>query len=122
MSLTFDNNGQLETFNQLDQGTFVYETDLKFPAKFSIHVFGKGDFDTEVDEQGVVINDKYIRLLEINVDGMSCYSDYVHHHIFLHTNHGQSIQTNYWGFNGRVNLDFDYDNSFFWALQSVDHA
>ena len=120
MSLTFLNSDKIETFDQLANGVFVYETKLEFPAKFSIQVSGKGPLDTEVDAQGNVVKDLYIKLSDINVDGLSCHPTYVHQSINLITNGGEKILTNYWGFNGHVNLDFDYQNSFFWSLHCVD--
>ena len=120
MSLTFLNNDKIETFQQLDQGVFIYKTDIEFPAKFSIQVSGKGPNDTEVDEQGNVVKDMCIKLTDINVDGLGCHHVYIHKFINLITASGEQVQTNYWGFNGQVDLDFNYPNSFFWALHSTE--
>lgn len=43
-------------------------------------------------------------------------SEFKNQLINLITASGEKILTNYWGFNGQVDLDFDYQNSFFWAL------
>ena len=122
MSLTFLNDGKLESFQQLEEGIFTHETTIKFPAKFSIQVNGKGPTDTKVDEQGNIVKDMYIKLTDINVDGMSCHQQYLYNSINLTTDLGEKIQKSYWGFNGQVGLDFDYQNSFFWALHCAEES
>lgn len=120
MSLAFNNAGVIESFENLVDGEFVYETVINFPADFKILIDGKGPFDTQVDTDGKIVKDKYIKILNIEVDGLACRPHYVHQNITLHTADDQKIVTSYWGFNGTVTLDFSESNSFFWALHSVD--
>ena len=81
-----------------------------------IVISGKTADHTQIDDQGNILKDMCIKLINITVDGLSCSPEYVYHHINLHTDLGQVVQSNYWGFNGYVELNFDYANSFFWAL------
>lgn len=120
MDIAFNNGGVVESFSDLPDGEFIYETVITFPTEFEITVSGKGPVDTVVDPSGKVIKDKYIKILSIEVDRIPCIPHYVHRNIVLHTVDGQEIVANYWGFNGTVKLDFTEANSFFWALHSVD--
>ena len=120
MSMTFDNAGVIESFDNLPDGEFVYQTTVNFPADFAIRLAGKEPGDTQVDSNGNIVKDKYIKIVNIEVDGLPCRQHYVHQNITLHTADNQEIVTSYWGFNGTVTLDFSEANSFFWALHSVD--
>jgi hypothetical protein len=120
MNLSFENNGHVECPTNLDAGLYVYETEIDFPCTFVIKTSGKQSLDTVVDADGNIIDDLFIRLDDINIDGLSCHSTYLHEKIFLHTDSGESIQANYWGFNGQVKLDLAYPDSLHWALSCVD--
>lgn len=120
-TLIISNNSVTETLNNLSAGPLIYETKITFPCKFQIFMQGKGPADTVVDQDGNIIKDIFVRLDNINVDGFSCHPVYLHRNIWLETDCGQKIQTNYWGFNGQVNLNFDYPNSFYWSLDCVDN-
>lgn len=119
MSLSFNNNGIVDTVDHPPNGRFVYETTIKFPADFEITVSGKGANDTVIDSDGKIIADKHVKIVNIVVDGMSCHPYYTYN-LELTTNDGQVVKSNYWGFNGTVKLNFSEDNSFFWALHSAD--
>ena len=120
MTIKITSNHRQDLFADLEHGLFEYETSLTFPDQILITLDGKGPNDTVVDDKGNIVEDKFIQLLDINVDGLSCNPHFLHHRIFLTTNSGQTVQSNYWGFNGTVLLDFLQPNSFFWALESVD--
>lgn len=120
MNITFNNQGVYEHFTNLAQGEFVYETEITFPAEFEITLSGKGPGDTVIDSDGNIIKDKYIEILNIEVDRIPCVPHYVHQRVTLETEDGQEVTAAYWGFNGVVKLNFKEANSFFWALHSVD--
>jgi hypothetical protein len=122
MGLEFINAGNTQRFDSLDDDTFVYETTITFPTSMTIRVFNKQRNDTLVDEQGNIIKDKYIKLLDIQVDGVSCSPYYVSKYVILNTADGRALTTNYWGFNGTVLLDFTEDNSFYWAVHTYNKA
>jgi hypothetical protein len=119
MALAFDNNGVIEAFDQLPAGKFIYETVIKFPADFKIIVSGKDPSDTVIDDAGEIVADKHIKIIDVTVDGMACHPHYGYG-TELHAENGQTVKSNYWGFNGTVKLNFSEQNSFFWALHSAD--
>lgn len=116
MSLTINNQGHISLYSNLSEGIFVYQDQIEFPCDFKIIVDGKGPLDTQVDEQGNILQDKYIKLTNIEIDRLACDPYYLYKNIVLNTKDGQQITSNYWGFNGTIDLDFNQANSFYWGL------
>jgi hypothetical protein len=115
MSLTIETDHDVKHFDQLPSGRFKHTVDIKFPSKFNIIVSGKGANDTLIDQDGNIIGDMYIKLNRLSVDGILCSTNYVHELVNCTTN-GDRVQTNYWGFNGTIKLDFSHSNVVFWAM------
>jgi hypothetical protein len=118
MSIEFFMNGQsIDRYAQLDDGIFTWRSELKFPSTIELKVTGKDPHDTQIDVNGNIIADKYIKLLDIVVDGLPCAKYYVNK-IMLTTDQGKQVISNYWGFNGSVKLDFTQANSFLWSVST----
>lgn len=115
MSLTVETDHGIEHFDQLVEGRFQHSVSIQFPTKFNIVVSGKGPNDTLVDQSGNIIGDMYIKLIKVSVDGIPCSTNYVHEVVNCTTD-GNRVQTNYWGFNGTIKLDFSHKNVVFWAM------
>lgn len=115
MSLTIETDQGIEHFDQLDKGRFQHSIPIQFPTKFNIVVSGKGPHDTLVDQNGAIVGDMYVKLNQLLVDGIPCSTNYVHELVNC-TESGNNVQTNYWGFNGTVKLDFSHKNAMFWAM------
>ena len=116
MSLEFFMNGQsIDKYEQLDDGIFTWRSELKFPSILELKLTGKHPHDTQVDENGNIVADKYIKLVDIVVDGLPCAKYYVNK-LLLTTDQGNEIISDYWGFNGLVKLDFTQANSFLWSV------
>ncbi len=115
MSLTIETDQGIEHFDQLSQGRFQHTVPIQFPTKFNIVVNGKGANDTLVDADGNITADMYIKLNRVLVDGIPCSTNYVHE-LINYTADGRAVQTNYWGFNGTISLDFSHRNAVFWAM------
>ena len=119
MGMTF---GDSDTFENFEQDRFEYETTIQFPTSLVIETFGKGHNDTVMDHDGNIISDKYIKLLDIQLNGLSCDSYYINDGIWIKANDGRVANSNYWGMNGKVTLDFLEENSFYWLLNSFNQA
>jgi hypothetical protein len=113
MSIEF-NNG--EKYHQIDNN-FIWQSTIIFPCVLDIKVYGKGPSDTIVDDQGNIQADKYVKLVDIIVDCLPCAPYYVHKVKFI-TEHGQEMQSNFWGFNGTARLEFMQANSFYWSTHT----
>jgi hypothetical protein len=118
MSMEFFMDDQtLDRYEQLDNGIFVWSCKLDFPSTIGIKLTNKHPHDTELDNNGNIIADKYIKLLDIVVDRLPCAGYYVNK-VMLTTDQGKEIISNYWGFNGFVKLDFTQANSFLWSVST----
>ena len=118
MSMEFFMGDQtLEKYEQLDDGIFVWSCQLNFPSTIGIKLTNKEPNDTELEKDGNIIADKYIKLLDIVVDRLPCAKYYVNK-VMLTTDQGKEITSDYWGFNGFVKLDFTQANSFLWSVST----
>ena len=115
MSLLIETETGTEYFDQLPRGKFQHEISVQFPTKIKITVDGKTANDTIVDDAGNIIADTYFKLVDMSVDRMPCFIDYLHNQV-LNLQSGEFVKSNYWGFNGTVEIDLPEENSFFWAL------
>ncbi len=112
-------NGQEVLYkDSFDENTFDFSTDVPWPSIVTIKVDGKGPVDTEIDSNGKILKDKYIKLDSLLVDRMPV-------HILslvkipLVTGN-RVVNSNYWGFNGTVTFDFDQPNSMLWHLNEIE--
>jgi hypothetical protein len=118
MSMEFViNDVTVDYYEQIDERIFVWESPFNFPSTVDIRVSNKNPNDTRIDQQGNIIADKYIKLLDIVVDGLPCASYYVNKITFT-PDSGDELITNYWGFNGTVRLNFNEENSFYWSIHT----
>lgn len=119
MSLRFNNDQQ---YDQFDDKIFYYTTSIHFPTTIVIDVFNKGPQDTVVDQTGNIIADKYIKLIGIELDGVSADNYYLNEKIVLVKSNNEIVNSSYWGFNGTVTLNFNETNSFYWILHSFNQT
>lgn len=69
--------------------------------------FGEnGQWDTQSDKEKI-IRDRAVELIGISLDDVSIYKYFVATCPFI-TNNGDSLTTNYYGFNGSVQFNFSY--------------
>lgn len=90
----------------LSSGITTGQLEVIFPTTVEILITGKKEFDTEVDEQGNIISDKYIKLTDIRVDGLSVDDNYLARFVEFDTLEHGKIITNYFGFNGKALINF----------------
>jgi hypothetical protein len=118
MSIEFIVNGKtVDYYEQINEHIFIWESPFSLPGTVDIKVSNKNPNDTQLDQQGNIVADKYIKLLDIVVDGLACAPYYVNRIKFV-TNEGKEIITNYWGFNGTARLNFIEENSFYWSIHT----
>ena len=77
--------------------------------------------DTIIDDTGDIVADTYFKLVGLSIDRMPSFSDYMYNQV-LHTESGKLVKSNYWGFNGTVEIDLPEENSFFWALDNSQYG
>jgi len=76
--------------------------------------------DTVVDPlHGNVVRDKYIKIIDFYVDNKPLDRNRVKQMFTLVTEKNGTVQSAYWGFNGCVELDMPYNNSFEFHLSNL---
>jgi len=109
----FTNNKMLQVVPEFKDGHNIFDFDIELPTNFNIFIDGKDRLlDTQVDDDSKIIQDKFIRIEEIIIDGKPIDKNAVHKIIKMTTNEGETIISNYIGFNGMVSIDFNYQDSF----------
>lgn len=103
MNLTL--NGEPVTTNQV-------HLDLELPAVLVFTLSGKDyNHDTEVNQEGVITNDKYVKLLGISIGGIPLEEVNLLKILDYQTDQNTTIaHSTYWGFNGTVTIDIKQQN------------
>ena len=71
MSLKIIANDQtVYQFDQLSDKNFTAEFDITLPGAIKFIVDNKGEFDTSIDSQGNIIDDKFVRIDQMTIDRM----------------------------------------------------
>ena len=119
MSLCISCNNKTYTFDKLEQINNI-DIEVKFPSICKFETFGKDPKDTIIDENGKIIQDKFIILKDIQIDGFSVDKNYLSMFIDFHSlDHGK-ITTNFWSFNGICLINFT-PTAFQWLASTKQH-
>jgi hypothetical protein len=97
---------------------FSYVTSIALPGRIHIKTNNKGQWDTDVNNQGQIVQDKYIKIVNVTVDRMPVHILTLLNMIKFDTG-TQILTTNYLGFNGCATIDFCAENSLLWHLQQI---
>lgn len=96
----------------------IYEKQIYLPTKIIIHAQGKdNNVDTILDENFNIVEDLYVQISAISLDGFDLNENFLFKKINLITVDNKKILTNYIGFNGFVELNFKEDNIFFQCME-----
>jgi hypothetical protein len=89
-----------------------YAVDIELPTKIKLVISGKDmTTDTILDDKGNIVQDLYVKITGISIDGVGLNSIFLHQGITLITDHGNTI-TSYFGHNGHVDFILDQPNVF----------
>jgi hypothetical protein len=109
-----------QVYQSLDQIDSI-SVPVEFPSTLEIKVFGKGQFDTQIDSAGQVVADKYIKITDILIDQLSVARYYCDQCLTLDTG-TEKFTTAYWGFNGTVIINLDQENGFRWLAKTQNYV
>ncbi len=89
-----------------------YAVDVELPAKLKLAVSGKDiAVDTILDDQGNILQDLYVKIIAVSLDGFELNSIFLHQGIKFVTDQ-DTIITSYFGYNGYVEFVLDCPNVF----------
>ena len=114
MSLDILANGETILHkDSFDTDRYSFSAHVPWPCHLDLCIDGKNQaVDTQVDANGQVVQDKYIKLAKLQVDRIPV----VLNNIQLHTA-DQIVNNVYFGFNGTVPIELDGPDSFMWHLR-----
>ena len=99
-------------------GRVDMELDLMLPENVVIETSGKDPkYDTKMNSKGEIVEDLYVQIESISLDGFPLGEKYIHQMIKINTDEGKHVNTSYLGYNGEVVLEFAEDNAFFQVLK-----
>jgi hypothetical protein len=104
-----------------ETGKAIYTANIELPNTIVMEISGKGKNDTIIDAQGNILKDKCIVLEEVKVNGISPHINYLKKWpriIVGGKGSNKIIYSNYFGFNGTVELKLEGDNVFQWLLRT----
>ena len=78
---------------------------LFFSGKDSLH-------DTIVDSDGKILQDLFVKIKDISLDGFRTFDSMIHRFFVLETDCGQTIPTAYVGFNGKIEFHMSHSDVF----------
>lgn len=98
------------------------EFDITLPCEIQFNLSGKGPLDTVVDENGKVVEDKFIRIDWLSLQGIPVERWILESRLLiLHYGSGEQIKTNYFGHNGQAKLVIPHEDIFdFWLDLQID--
>lgn len=107
---------------------YIYRAQHIFPVRLQFEMNGKcpRGSDCRVDANGEVIWDRYIIVSEVKVDGVVPNLDYLKRWGRIHPNTtlkdfrpaNQIVFSNYMGFNGVIELEFDGSDVLEWLMRT----
>ena len=99
-------------------GRVDMELDLMLPENVVIETSGKNPkYDTKMNSKGEIVEDLYVQIESISLDGFPLGEKYIHQMVKINTDEGKHVNTSYLGYNGEVVLEFTEDNAFFQVLK-----
>ena len=111
----FSNDQEVLHQEYFDDNSFEFTTELTWPGTVVIKLFNKQIKDTEIDSQGNILNDKYIKLDRLIIDKIVVDDEILRDFVVLDAGN-QLLTERYWGFNGTVKLNFEEEDFFLWVL------
>lgn len=86
---------------------------LILPTSVTLQFSGKNyNTDTVVDLDGNIVQDKFIKIVSVDVDRFRLPETFLYRKLTINTDDGRSYTTPYIGFNGRMHLVLDQTDIF----------
>jgi hypothetical protein len=94
--------------------TIRFATEMVFPNKLVLEHYGKNmRRDTQVDQQGNIVNDKGFTIESVKIDDVLLVNE-LYHFDFVKDDGEVIKKNNYIGFNGKFVIDIDKEDLYQW--------
>ena len=99
---------------------FTLDFDIDLPGEIKFIVQGKGPFDTKVDDNGNILQDKFLKINSMLIDRMPVTRWVLESKFIQFTHAEQESYTNYFGYNGQGTIQLPKDTfSLFLNIQTT---
>ena len=107
----FDQTTPIYTAENLPDGPVRIDCSINWPTTITIITSNKTSDDIVVDNDGNIIKDKSIEVTGILINNFPIHQDLIDK-LFICQREGSSKITNenWWGFNGKIKIEFDQPN------------
>jgi hypothetical protein len=107
----FDQLSPVYTGENLPDGPIRIDCQINWPTTVNIITSGKHPNDMEVDADGNIIRDKSIEVIGVLINNFPIHQDLIDK-LFVCQREGliETTHENWWGFNGRIQIQFDQHN------------
>lgn len=103
----------VDTQHAHDRYWAVAKINVKFPTTVKLEFKGKDpNVDTILDDKGNILEDLYVRITAVRLDGFDLRENFLHQRLTIHTLDNQFWTTSYIGFNGTMTINFEKSNTF----------
>lgn len=92
--------------------TVTHSIDISLPADVELVFSGKNTNDTIIDQQGQIIKDMYVKILNIRLDQIVLPDWVIASKLRLITDKNEIINTAYIGFNGKITIPLNQNTVF----------
>ena len=114
LELTFEFGATNNKYMDLDVNGYNVSPDcpcvtllISLPTTVYLIVSNKDPTDTIVDSNGNIVQDCYVKLSSMTIDGFNINEKFLHQKIILTTVNGFAVTSSYFGFNGTIELVLD---------------
>jgi len=91
----------------------VAKINVSLPTTIKLEFEGKDpNIDTVLDDKGNIVEDLYVKITAIKLDGFALKENFLHQRLTIHTLDNQCWTTSYIGFNGTITINFEKSNTF----------
>ena len=104
----FDQQLSVYTGENLPDGSLRIDCQINWPTELTIITSGKHPNDIEVNDNGIIIKDKSIEVTGVLINNFPIHQDSIDK-LFRCQHEGSLDITNenWWGFNGKIKIEFD---------------
>lgn len=104
----FDDKDSIYVGQNLTEGPLRIDCPISWPTTVNITISNKGNKDTLLDQNGIIVKDKAIEVTQVLINNFPIHQDLTDK-IFICRRDGSTVDTyeNWWGFNGAVKIIFN---------------
>lgn len=97
------------------EGIHIVNLTVDIPKKLVFTFKGKQGEDTVLDDQGLIVRDKYVKINSMSV-GFVPIDQNLLYSLCRYTRNNETVNDTFFGFNGELTIDINRDDAILWHL------